>query len=694
MAQTSIIEVQVQDQAFKNLKAEFDLFNAAVKAQPAAWAAVSAQTVAVNKSITAAAQGSAVVTKAAVQAAASQKAAVKQAVGLRKEFDGLAASSKALAKNVGNVTRDLVKWVGIGSIFAGLTGAGSLFGLDRLAQAVSAGRKSAQGVGVSYGEQSAFRLNYGRYLDPDATLQRFADAKSDLNKRVAFSSLGISPADVDRLDPAELALRALPEAAKRFTQGGGTQQYADAMRLTDLFDIDTLRRTAAQPDGALDKSQAAYRKGVAAYGLDDTTQTAWQNLDTQLSAAGLKIETVLVKGLTPLAEPIEHLSDAVADAIKTMLSNPHLKEWMDEFGQGIDHLATYMGTDKFQADVKAAVDGVAAFGAAVAHAASWVEGLFPSASKSDSNPAAGNSTGDVPQAEIETWRKNATITRKDSAELMDWEALQAKQFGVPSALQQGIFKLEGGITNEGDAKVSTMGAIGIGQLLPGTAKEMGVNPYNTADNVVGSTKYMAQMLAKFGGNALAAGAAYNAGPGGHGVKEFAASGDESGLPRETRKYVDDLRRMGVGSAPANDAPNPRALDLFGSELNLIEKMETLARARRAAALAKLHPANDAGLDATQKAINERSAHADQDFGPEEPLPNPSSPAAVAARKAAVARAAGKAGASEPAPEEPMTPPGRAKEIAYRQGRGGTRPLIRIEDRTGGSVHVSVTGLVA
>lgn len=101
---------------------------------------------------------------------------------------------------------------------------------------------------------------------------------------------------------------------------------------------------------------------------------------------------------------------------------------------------------------------------------------------------------------------------------------------------------------------SVKGAIGVMQLMPGTARDLGVDPLDPAQNIRGGAIYLRRMLSEFGGDVRLALAAYNAGP--------AAVRKHGGVPpyAETQAYVTSIlgRMAATGAAlaiPALGASN-------------------------------------------------------------------------------------------------------------------------------------------
>jgi soluble lytic murein transglycosylase-like protein len=126
---------------------------------------------------------------------------------------------------------------------------------------------------------------------------------------------------------------------------------------------------------------------------------------------------------------------------------------------------------------------------------------------------------------------SATATDRSSAFGAEIDAAAASN-GVDPALLKGLVAQESGF--DPNAR-SGAGALGLTQLMPGTAASLGVtNPLDPAQSLQGGAKYLRQQLDRFGGDERLALAAYNAGPG--------AVARYGGVPpySETQNYVNSV----------------------------------------------------------------------------------------------------------------------------------------------------------
>jgi len=157
-------------------------------------------------------------------------------------------------------------------------------------------------------------------------------------------------------------------------------------------------------------------------------------------------------------------------------------------------------------------------------------------------------SGLAPYAPVSPLERIPYMTEIDTA---------ARNANVDPRLLAGLVRQE---SNFNPRAVSSSGAVGLAQLMPGTARELGVDPRNMQQNLEGGARYLRQMIDMFG--SVEAGLrAYNQGPGAQQVTP-------AGNSRESREYpglvLGHARRYGFNPQAAMGAPGAMPGAAMGS----------------------------------------------------------------------------------------------------------------------------------
>jgi hypothetical protein len=261
-------------------------------------------------------------------------------------WTSMARSSGVFAKNVAGATEYLLKWAGVVGGLAGLLATGGLWGIDRMASGVSAGRKGAAGVGMSYGEKKGFDIAFSPLMDTNSYLSWVNSMETDQTKQM--SAYGLLGRDINSKGTADNAID-LMEAIRN--KAKTTELGMLGPQLRDAFGFDpgpeTLRMFKEKSDPEFSGMEKRFRGDRKSLNLSSGTTLAWQNFTQTMDEAKEKINNVFVVGLVALAGPIERLSTAFIHLLSTVMTSPAGKAAVGGVATWMNELADEIGSPAF-----------------------------------------------------------------------------------------------------------------------------------------------------------------------------------------------------------------------------------------------------------------------------------------------------------------------------------------------------------
>lgn len=198
------------------------------------------------------------------------------------------------------------------------------------------------------------------------------------------------------------------------------------------------------------------------------------------------------------------------------------------FGSPVDHIGMYIGDGKMIVAPRAGQDVKIQD---VYRTPSAIRRIVAPSTEAVAAPS-GTGVSGVASA------SSAGVPAGVPAHLRSLFANAAQRYNVPVALLTSVAKAESAFN---PSAISSAGAVGLMQLMPATARGLGVDPRNPAQAIDGAARLLAGHLDKFGSTSLAL-AAYNAGPGA--VQRY------GGVPpyRETQQYIQRVLGYMAGAA--------------------------------------------------------------------------------------------------------------------------------------------------
>lgn len=276
---------------------------------------------------------------------------------------------------LGTLFTSALKW---GTALAGIAAAGPL-GYGMVASRVSAGVREAQGANVAPGTLQAAQAAYGPYFsNVTGAFGSLAAAQYDPSNELyaGLMALGLNPQD-NPADNYPALLEKVGQLVDQYQDQGVALQYVNSLGLGSVITPDVVNQVRANREN-LPAMEQRYREATSVNNQSLTADVygGYQAVSSSLSRNADEVSNSFLRALSRLQGPIVDLSDELTDLVTSFIEGPNGEAVFDSIAEGLEQLATWLGSDEFRQDMREFGQDVSAAAKALREFVEWLAGLF------------------------------------------------------------------------------------------------------------------------------------------------------------------------------------------------------------------------------------------------------------------------------------------------------------------------------
>ena len=254
------------------------------------------------------------------------------------------------SRAVFSTSKSLAKW-GIGLSVAGAAGVAGVTGVSlgylRGAKETTDEFRRSKQLGVNVGQMKSLEDALSPLFDVKTTLANFAEAATDLDKKV---SLGLLSPEERKKSPAEMMLAMIPKLKQELTKVGGSdtalKQYMEANKITDLFSMDDIKSLKNNSSEFISSLMGLAKQNKEALSLTDDQQQEYAKLNVNYTLAVDKFTQDLKKATVGLAPEITKLITEFSGLAHSGMESGAFRKAIIKLGDGLVDISDYISSGK------------------------------------------------------------------------------------------------------------------------------------------------------------------------------------------------------------------------------------------------------------------------------------------------------------------------------------------------------------